>query len=173
MKRITVLALVALVAGFALPAAAKKSNAPKMTCEEFAAQTPEAQTRVAAYLDGYAKGGKQVVAGSEVEVDRVLDTLVVSCTQEPKASLWDKIKAHMPGGKKKVKPVKMTCEEFLSLDSEIQPEVAYWLAGYNAASKTDVAASGEVDLETDTAVLIQECKPAPKASLWEKIKKKF
>ncbi|HEX5065845.1 MAG TPA: HdeA/HdeB family chaperone, partial [Myxococcota bacterium] len=60
-----------------------------------------------------------------------------------------------------------------SLDSEIQPEVAYWLAGYNAAAKTDVATAGEVDLETDTAVLIQECKPAPKASLWEKIKKKF
>jgi len=172
MKRIFVLVLVALVAGFALPAAAKKKNAPKMTCEEFAAQTPEAQTRVAAYLDGYSKG-KTYVAEDDVEVDRELDVLVVSCTQEPKATLWDKIKAKMPGGKKKVKPVKMTCEEFLSLDSKIQPEVAYWLAGYNAAAKTDVAASGEVDLETDTAVLIQECKPAPKASLWEKIKKKF
>ena len=108
-----------------------------------------------------------------MEVDRELDMLVISCKQDPKVTLWDKIKAHMPGAKKKVKPVKMTCEEFLGLSSDIQPEVAYWLAGYNAAKKTDVAASGEVDLETDTAVLLQECKPAPKASLWEKIKKKF
>ena len=175
MKRLSVLVLVlvALVAGFALPAAAGKKNAPKMTCEEFAAQTPEAQTRVAAFLDGYSKGGKKFADDSEVDVDRELDMLVVSCTQEPKATLWDKIKAHMPGGKKKVKPVKMTCEEFLALDSDVQPEVAYWLAGYDAASKTDVDDSGEVDLETDTAVLVQECKPAPKASLWEKIKKKF
>src|SRR4030095_10736287 len=70
MKRTFVLVLVALVAAFALPAAAKKKNAPKMTCEEFAAQTPEAQSRLTAYLDGYSKGGKQIAAESDVEVDR-------------------------------------------------------------------------------------------------------
>jgi hypothetical protein len=173
MKRTSILLVLALVAGFALPAAAKKKNAPKMTCEEFAASTPEAQTRAAAYLDGYTKGGTEVTADDEVEVDRQLDMLVVSCTQEPKASLWDKLKAKMPGGKKKVKPVAMTCEEFLALSSDVQPEVAYWLAGYNAAKHKEVAAAGEVDLETDTAVLIEECKPAPKESLWDRIKKKF
>jgi acid stress chaperone HdeA len=99
--------------------------------------------------------------------------LVVSCQQDPKATLWDKIRAKMPFGSKKVKPIKMTCDDFMALGESEKPEVAYWLAGYNAAKKTDVAASGEVDLETDTAVLLQECKPAPKASLWEKIKKKF
>ena len=172
MKRTIILALAAVI-GLALPAFAAKKNAAKMTCEEFAAQTPEAQTRVAAFLDGYSKGGKEVAADSEVEVDRVLDTLVVSCQQDPKATVWDKIRAKMPGGNKRVKPVKMTCDEFLSLSKNVQPEVAYWLAGYNASRKTDVSTSGEIDLETDTAVLIQECKPAPKASLWEKIKKKF
>lgn len=172
MKKTVILVLAAVI-GFALPAFAAKKNAVKMTCEEFAAQTPEAQTRIAAFLDGYSKGGKEIAADSEVEVDRVLDTLVVSCQQDPKVTVWDKIKAKMPGGKKRVKPVKMTCEEFLGLGKDVQPEVAYWLAGYNAAKKTDVSSSGEIDLETDTAVLIQECKPAPKASLWEKIKKKF
>ena len=171
MKRIFIVVLVAL--GVAVPAAAAKKNHTKMTCEEFAAQTPEAQTRIAAFLDGYTKGGKQVDAATEVDVNRQLDTLVISCQQEPKATLWDKFKAKMPFGSKKVKPVKMTCEEFMALGEDVQPEVAYWLAGYNAAKKTDVTASGEVDLETDTAVLLQECKPAPKASLWEKIKKKF
>ena len=172
MKRLSILIVAALV-GVALPAAAAKKNATKMTCEEFAAQTPEAQTRVAAFLDGYTKGGQKFDAASDVDVQRQLDVLVVSCQQDPKATLWDKIKAKMPFGSKKVKPVKMTCDEFLALGSDVQPEVAYWLAGYNAAKKTDVATSGEVDLETDTAVLLQECKPAPKASLWEKIKKKF
>lgn len=172
MKRISIL-LVATLVGVALPAAAAKKNPTKMTCEEFASQTPEAQTRIAAYLDGYTKGGKQFDAASDVDVDRQLDVLVVSCQQDPKATVWDKIKAKMPFGSKKVKPVKMTCEDFMALGENVQPEVAYWLAGYNAAKKTDVAASGEVELETDTAVLLQECKPAPKASLWEKIKKKF
>ena len=175
MKRFALLLALVLAGSGIAPAAwaGAKKNAPKMTCEEFAAQTPEAQTRVAAYLDGYSKGGKELAAESDVEVDRELDTLVVSCKQEPKATLWQKIQAKLPGGKKKVKPIKMTCEDFLALDSDVQPEVAYWLAGYNAAKHKEVAAAGEVDLETDTAVLVQECKPAPKTPLWEKIKKKF
>ena len=153
-------------------ASAKKDPA-KVTCEEFAATTPAGQARITAYLDGRSKSGKKVEEIGDVEVQRELNVLVVSCVQEPKATFWDKVKAHLPGGKKKVKPVAMTCEEFLSLSSDVQPEVAYWLAGYNAKTKTEVAAAGEVDLETDTAVLIEACKPTPKASLWERIKEKF
>ncbi len=171
MKRITLLLAVAAVALTSVAyAASKKHHAPKMTCEEFAAQTPESQTRVAAFLDGYSKRGTKVEALSDVEVDRELDVLVVACKQEPKATLWDKIKAHMPGGKKKLKPVAMTCEDFLSLESDVQPEVAYWLDGYNRKTNTEVEASGEVDLERDIAVLVEVCKPTPKAPLWERIK---
>lgn len=175
MKRFAlILALVFASTGLALAAwAGAKKNAPKMTCEEFAAQTPEGQTRIAAFLDGYSKRGTKEDALADVEVDRVLDTLVVSCKQDPKATLWDKLKAHMPGGKKKVKPVKMTCEEFLALGSSEQPEVAYWLDGYNRKTGTDAQAMGEVDLERDVAILVQECKPAPKASLWSRIKAKL
>ena len=159
-----------LLAGPAAHAA--KKDATKMTCEEFAAQSPEGQARVTAFLDGYSKRGKQVDDIATVDVQRQLDVLVVSCKQDPKATLWDKIKAHMPGGKKKVtNPAKMTCEEFLALGSSVQPEVAYWLDGYSR--KENVAASGEVDLERDTAVLVQECKPAPKESLWKRIKSKL
>jgi hypothetical protein len=108
-----------------------------------------------------------------VDVQRELDVLVVSCVQEPKVTFWDKVKMKLPGGEKKLKPVQMTCEEFPALSSDVQPEVAYWLHGYDRKAKTDVEAAGEVDLETDTAVLIEACKPTPKAPLWERIKEKF
>jgi hypothetical protein len=158
----------------AAPAVASAKKDPtKITCEEFAAQTPEGQSRITAYLDGYSKRGKKVEDVGDVDVQRQLDVLVVSCVQSPKVTFWDKVKMHLPGGKKKVKPVKMTCEEFLSLSSDVQPEVAYWLHGYNSKTKTDVNAAGEVDLETDTAVLIEACKPTPKAPLWDRIKDKF
>jgi hypothetical protein len=159
----------------ALPSAALadgKKDPTKITCEEFAASTPESQSRVAAYLDGYSKGGKKLEELGELEVDRELDVLVVSCTQAPKLSLWQKIEMKLPGGKQRVK-IPMTCEEFLSLSSDVQPEAAYFLAGYDRASKTDVAVAGEVDLERDVAVLVDECKPTPKESLWARIKKHF
>ena len=170
MKRISLIVAM-LVIALASVAYAKKHHATKMSCAEFAAQTPEAQSRVTAFLDGMNSRGKSVEDLDSVEVDRELDTLVVACQQEPKATLWDKILAKLPGGKKKVKPVSMTCEEFLSLSSDVQPEVAYWLDGYNR--KGVVQAAGEVDLERDMAVLVEVCKPTPKASLWETIKTKL
>ena len=157
-----------LLAGPAAHAA--KKDATKVTCEEFAAQSPEGQARLTAFLDGYSKRGKKIEDIGTIDVQRQLDVLVVSCTKDPKATLWDKIKAHMPGGKKKVDP-KMTCEQFLALGSSEQPEVAYWLDGFSR--KENVAAAGEVDLERDMAVLVQECKPAPKESLWKRIKAKL
>jgi len=174
MKRIVIRSLVSVLAlGLAAGAQAKKVDATTMTCEEFAAQTPEGQTRITAFLDGYSKKGVAEDAVGEVDVKRVLDVAVIGCVEEPKATLWDKIKAKFPGGSKKVKPVKMTCEEFMSLDKDVQPEVAYFLDGYSRKNKTDVAMAGQVDLERDTAVFVELCKPAPKESLWAKIKSKF
>jgi len=156
----------------ASPAVAKK-DPTKITCEEFAAQSPEGRTRITAFLDGYSKRGKKVEEIGDVDVQRELDVLVVSCVQSPKVTFWDKVKMKLPGGKKKLKPVAMTCEEFLALGSDVQPEVAYWLHGYNRKTNTDVEAAGEVDLERDVAVLVESCKPTPKASLWQRVKEKF
>ncbi len=154
-------------------AEAKKVNAMTITCEEFAAQTPEAQKRIVAFADGYSKKGVSEEAVGEVDVKRVLDVAVIGCVETPKASWWDKVKAKLPFGSKKVKPLEMTCDEFLALDKDVQPEVAYFLDGYNRKDKTDVAVAGEVDLERDTAVFVEICKPAPKESLWAKIKSKL
>jgi len=161
-----------LTFALAAPASAGKKDPTKVTCAEFAASTPEGQERIAAYLDGYSKGGKKLAEVAELDVDRELNVLVVSCTQEPKLTLWQKFEMKMPGGKKRIK-IPMTCDEYLALSKDVQPEAAYYLAGYDRASKTEVGAAGEVDLEVDTAVLVESCKPTPKAPLWETIKKHF
>lgn len=170
MNRFVLCTAVLLVASASVADAASKRNVPKMTCEEFTAHSTETQLREAAYLDGYSKRGKPIEDVAEVDVERDVDVLVVSCRENPKVTLWDKIRAHMPGGKKKVKAVKMNCEEYLSYTSDVQGEVAYFLAGYHGA---EVAGVDEVDVEHDVAVLVQECKIAPKASVWERIKSKF
>lgn len=69
------------------------------------------------------------------------------------------------------KPETMTCEEFLVLDDVVKPKVVYWAEGFNHKGK---AADAVVDIEaTDKLVptLVMECKEAPKATLWEKIKR--
>jgi hypothetical protein len=174
MHRSLLLALVPVLAlALAPEASAKKVDATTITCEAFAAETPEGQERITAFLHGYSKKGVAEDAVGEVDVDRVLDVAVIGCVEEPKATFWDKLKAKWPLGKKKVSPVEMTCEEFLSLSSDVQPEVAYFLDGYSRKDKTNVAMAGEVDLERDTAVFVELCKPAPKESLWSKIKAKL
>lgn len=174
MNKFTVwLVVPALALALAASADAKKVDATKITCEEFSAQTPEDQESITAFLHGYSKSGVAEDALGEVEVDRELDLTVIGCVEEPKATFWDKLEAKLPGGSKRVKPVKMTCDEFLALGKDVQPEVAYFLDGYSRKDKTDVAMAGEVDLERDTAVFVEICKPAPRESLWAKIKSKF
>ena len=170
MKRFVLWAPALLLVSASALSAKPKHDVPKMTCEEFAAQSTQSQQRVAAYLDGYSKRGKPIEEVADVDVERDVDVLVVDCQETPKLTLWDKIRAHLPGGKKKVKAVKMNCEEYLSYTSDTQGEVAYWLAGYHG---TQVDGADEVDVEHDVALLVEECKVAPKASVWERIKKKF
>jgi hypothetical protein len=151
---------------------AKTVNPPKMTCEEFLALGDSIQPRAVAWLDGYNAAGKLKEQDiGEVEVDRQTETLVVLCKQDPKVTFWDKVKAHLPGGKKKVKPTKMTCDEFVAVDDTVKPEAVYWAAGYNAGVKQD--AVDQVDLERDIGVVVVECKQAPKESFWTKVKNVF
>ncbi len=170
MSRFVLWAAAMLFASASGVSASPKHDVPKMTCEEFVAHSTQSQTQVAAYLDGYSKRGKPVEDVAEVDVERDVDVLVVSCRETPKVTLWDKLRAHMPGGKNKVKAVKMNCEEYLSYTSNVQGEVAYWLAGYHG---TEVDGAEEVDVEHDVAVLVEECRIAPKESVWARIKKKF
>jgi HdeA/HdeB family protein len=152
---------------------AKTANPPKMTCEEFLALGSDVQPRAVAWLDGYSKGKLREQDIGEIDVDRQIDVLVVACKQDPKVTLWDKMRAHFPGGSKKVKPTKMTCQEFVDLDQTTRPEVVYWADGYNTASKVQEGVVDEVDLQRNVGVIYEECKQAPKESLWTKLKKHF
>jgi hypothetical protein len=156
-----------------IPAAAMAGSPPTWTCEEFLSMKEEVRPLAVAYMAGYTAGKKKEVDVGEVDLDRETDTLAVVCQQTPKESFWDKVKDKLPGGKKKVQPLKMTCEEYSQLDTSVQPEAAYWLDGYDAASKTEVSEVGTVDFERDVNVVLIECKQAPKESLFEKIKSKF
>ena len=169
-----ILTVAVAVLGASGAAQAKKHDLTKMTCEEFLDLGENLRPRAVAWLDGYSKGGKVKEEDvGEVDVDRQIDLLIVSCKEDPKKTLWEKVEAKLPGGAKRVKPVKMTCEEYVGLSAQARPELYYFAKGYNRGSKTKEDVSGEVDLEKDVAVVVQDCKQAPKASFWARVKKHF
>jgi len=66
----------------------------------------------------------------------------------------------------------ITCEEFLAMQSDQQRDIAYWVHGYQTA-KGD-AAVGVVAFDKfgkPIGALVDECKTAPKETLWQKLKK--
>ena len=66
----------------------------------------------------------------------------------------------------------ITCEEFLAMQSDEQRTIAYWVDGYQTA-KGD-AAVGVVAFDKfgkPIGALVDECKTAPKETLWQKLKK--
>jgi hypothetical protein len=163
---------VACQLGLAAGASAKKADPTKMTCEEYLSLSESERPAAAAFLEGWSRGKKKVDIG-EVGLDRDVTTLVVSCTETPKESLWRRFEKHVPVLKKHVKPIEMECEDFVGLESDIQPELYYFLDGYDRATRTQTDVAGEVDLEQDYAAFVQVCKEAPKESLWAKIKAHF
>jgi hypothetical protein len=72
---------------------------------------------------------------------------------------------------KKVNAKDMTCEEFLALGHEVQPRVVYWLEGYSVSGKPEAAEIDVDALERPVTMVVADCRAAPKATLWEKIKK--
>ncbi len=158
--------------GLGTDASAKKTDPTKMTCEEFLSLEESEQPLAAAFVEGWRHGKKQVDVG-EVGLDRDLTTLIVSCKEKPKESLWRRFEEHMPVLKKHVKPIEMKCEDFVSLESDVQPELYYYLDGYDRARRTQTDVAGEIDLEQDYQTFVQVCRQAPKESLWDKIKARF
>lgn len=153
-------------------ASAKKVDPTKMTCEEYLSLSESEQPEAAAFLEGWSKGKKRVDVG-EVGLDRDVTTLVAKCTEKPKESLWRRFEEHVPVLKKHVKPIQMQCSDFVDLESDLQPELYYYLDGYDRATKTQDDVAGEVDLEQDYAAFVEICKQAPKESLWTRLKAHF
>lgn len=72
---------------------------------------------------------------------------------------------------KKVNAKEMTCEEFLALGTEVQPRVVYWLEGYSKAGKPEAAEIDVDAIEQPVTMVVTDCRTAPKATVWEKIKR--
>jgi len=77
------------------------------------------------------------------------------------------------GAESKGKAVdQITCEEFLALNPNDQQRIAYWVDGY-MVSKGE-AAVGTVAFDKfgqPIGALVDDCKAAPKETLWQKLKK--
>jgi acid stress chaperone HdeA len=70
---------------------------------------------------------------------------------------------------KHVAPEKMTCEEFLMLDEEVQPSVVYWLQG--RSGEVDVI---DIDAYSDPVeYVVAECTKEKKETVGQKIKHWF
>ena len=67
----------------------------------------------------------------------------------------------------------MTCEDFLGIDDSIKPKMVYWAVAYGKGGKPQSAILDVEATEKVIPVLIDECKKAPKASFWQKMKAEF
>jgi hypothetical protein len=77
-----------------------------------------------------------------------------------------------PAEAKSAKVDQITCEEFLALNPDDQNRIAYWVDGY--AQAKNEAAVGTVAFDKfgqPVAALVEDCRKAPKETLWEKLKK--
>ncbi len=70
---------------------------------------------------------------------------------------------------KQVKPEKMTCEEFIALDEEVQPVVVYWLHGKSG----EVEAIDVDEYVTPVAYVLTECHKEKQSSVLDKVKHYF
>jgi hypothetical protein len=155
----------------AASAALAKLDPRRTTCAEFLSLSADVRPRVVAWMDGYSRGRLKTQEVGVLDVDRQTDTLVVACQESPKVTFWDKVRDHLPGGSKQVKPAAMTCEEFANLSQSERPEVAYFADGYNHGVKEEDV--GVVDFKRDVNTIVVACKPTPKESVWTKIKQAF
>lgn len=66
-----------------------------MTCKEFLALDDAVKPKIVYWAEGFNKKGKPVDSVVDVdETDKLVPVLVTECTETPKLSFWQKIKAH-------------------------------------------------------------------------------
>lgn len=184
MSKILTLALLVVAAGAAgVGATEERTDPSRMTCEAFLALPHGARPRVVAWLDGYARAGRPATAVA-VALRQQVAVLDVACAAAPQQSVWQRLRAAILRGSKTTvsDPSRMTCAEFVKLRANVQPEVVYWLDGYNrGAEQGGMETAGTkgglagplVALDHDVAALARECREAPTRPLWEKVEGKL
>lgn len=74
---------------------------------------------------------------------------------------------------KAIKPMQLTCEEFLSYDEVTRPQIVYWSEGMNGKGKPETAVIDVEQTNNLVPVLVEECRKEPKTSYWTKLKQEF
>jgi hypothetical protein len=65
----------------------------------------------------------------------------------------------------------ITCEEFLALNADDQNRIAYWVDGYATAKGEATVGTVAFDkFGQPIGALVDDCKKAPKETLWQKLK---
>jgi len=74
------------------------------------------------------------------------------------------------GGKKQADQI--TCEDFLKMAPASQERIAYWVNGYQHGQGNPAVEVIEFDkFGQPIGQIVEDCKAAPKETLWQKIKK--
>jgi len=178
----TISLLVLTLAVTAGAAEKDRVDATQVRCGDFATRSREQQRRLLAFLEGYARRDIAASQIGEIQVGGQTAGLDSACAREPEATVWSKVRENMgdessgnpertgrietgPGEEKtsppRAKPLELTCEEFNRLETKRQPEVLFWLDGYD---RTD--GSAVVDLERGLGGYESACRASPRQSLW-------
>jgi len=74
---------------------------------------------------------------------------------------------------KTIKPMELTCEEFLSFDEVTRPQIVYWSEGLNGKGKPETAVIDVDQTNSLVPVLVEDCRKEPHTSYWTKLKQEF
>jgi len=67
---------------------------------------------------------------------------------------------------KAIKPMELTCEEFLSFDEVTRPQIVYWSEGLNGKDKPEAAMIDVDRTNSLVPVLVEDCRKEPQTSYW-------
>ena len=114
-----------------------------------------------------------VTVGTLVSLRRVIPQRAIIVSATAGLVLGSLVAAAPARAESKSKQVdQITCEEFLAMKPDDQHHIAYWVDGYQTAKGE--AAVGVVAFDKfgqSIGALVDECKTAPKETLWQKLKK--
>lgn len=65
---------------------------------------------------------------------------------------------------------KITCREFLSLQTRLQPQVLSYTVGYNKAKKPEDIVFNVEDVDRLTPVVVRSCRTRPEETLMQRIR---
>jgi len=74
------------------------------------------------------------------------------------------------GGKKSSE---RTCQDFLPVDDDLEPQVICFMEGYDKAGRPDVAEVDVAYFDRPITAVVTECQKDPQAGLWDKIRNFF